>query len=94
MVIVFKLPQPLKADSSIDVIPFPILTEVKPPHPENADFPMIVTLSPVIISLMLLSPLNHVPMLSQYKDIDINPLQSWNLQLVVFQYILIKTVEK
>ena len=66
-------------------------------HPEKVDSPMPVTLSGIFIVVRLLQPEKvDVAMLLTLSGIliEISSLQPEYLQLVVYQVILIKTVEK
>ena len=81
----------------MDVTLLGMITDVKPLQLENALAPIDVTLLGMITDVRPLQPpkasvpmdVTPLPMLT-----DVKPLQLWYLQLVVYQLIYNKTVEK
>ena len=79
------------------VTPLPIVTEVRPEHLSNTDSPMLVTLFGIVTEVRPEQPQNaQSPMLVKLSEIvtEVRPVQLEYLQLIVFQFVLLKTVEK
>ena len=86
-----------KVDSSMIDTPVGIVMDVKAAQPENASSSISVTLFPKVTDVRRLQSLKaHFPMLVTLSGIlmDVRRLQSLYLQLIVYQFVLIKTVEK
>ena len=75
----------------------PIVTEVRPMQPEKADSPMVVTLLPIVTEVRPMQPLKAAPpiVVTLLGIMTSNRLEhSWYLQLIMFQFVVLKTVEK
>ncbi len=74
-----------------------IVTEVKLLHSRKAAYPIEVTLLGIVTEIKLLQPEKasypiEVTLLGIVMDVK--PLQPWYLQIIVYQFVSIKTVEK
>ena len=75
---------------------FGIVTDVRPEQPKNAPSPMLVTLFGIVIDVRPQSENANLPMLVTLLGIvtDVRRKQPEYLQLIVYQFVSIKTVEK
>ena len=71
-----------------------MVTSVNPLQPEKAELPIDVISSPNTTFLIEELLLNHEWTSLQFNATSVNPLPPLYLQLVVFQFVLLKTVEK
>ena len=92
-----KLEQSRKASSPIEVTLSGMVIEVKPEQPSKAQLSIEVTPSGMVIEVKPVQPLKApkpIEVAPSGMVIEVKPEHTLYLQLIVYQFVLIKTVEK